>query len=165
MPGFLSDLRKDQKSEVKDKGIEALMGKMKRKSLLEELAKEERLEEEILEEEILEEERLEEERLEEERLEEEMIKSVQDKKIKPMQGSWYWNPNDMTMDWSIKRPNGSPDRYMLTFKEEDFKKMLSNSRRIKFDTLDSEEDSLEDFDMDDSEEVAGFKPAILTGTN
>merc|ERR1712179_764821 len=84
------------------------------------------------------------------------IQSVQDEKIKPMQGSWNWNPNNMTLSWSIKRPRGGPDRYSLAFKQEG----------IEFDKeVASEKDKLEDFDTEDSEEVAGFKPVILTGVD
>ena len=129
-PGFLSGDRR-VKSEVEDKSIDALlMGKKKNKSMLEDLVEEEGLEES-----------------------EEMqkIQSVQDEKIKPMQGSWNWNPNNMTLSWSIKRATGSPDRYSLAFKQEG----------IEFDKeVGSEEDKLGDFDTEDSEEV----PVILTGT-
>ena len=47
-----------------------------------------------------------------------MIKSVQGENMKPLQGSWYWNPLNMTFIWSIQRPIGGSDRYTLAFKHE-----------------------------------------------
>jgi len=66
---------------------------------------------------------------------ESMIQSAQNEKMKPMQGSWNWNPINMTFSWSIKRPGGgSADRFTLAFKHEG----------IEFDKGDSEENKLED---------------------
>lgn len=66
---------------------------------------------------------------------ENMIQSAQNEKMKPMQGSWNWNPINMTFSWSIKRPGGgSADRFTLAFKHEG----------IEFDQGDSEENKLED---------------------
>jgi len=66
---------------------------------------------------------------------ENMIQSAQNEKMKPMQGSWNWNPINMTFSWSIKRPGGgSADRFTLAFKHEG----------IEFDKGDSEENKLED---------------------
>ena len=78
---------------------------------------------------------------------EDMIQSVQKEKMKPMQGSWYWNPINMTFSWSIKRPiGGSADRYTLAFKHEG----------IELDKAESEENKLEDLVYGtETEEVSG----------
>ena len=85
---------------------------------------------------------------------EDMIQSIQNEKMKPMQGSWNWNPIDMTLSWSIKRPlGGTSDRYTLAVKHEG----------KELDTAESEESELEDSDYDEieSEELSG----PLTGSN
>ena len=80
--------------------------------------------------------------------EEDMIQSIQNEKMKPMQGSWNWNPIDMTLSWSIKRPlGGTSDRYTLAVKHEG----------KELDTAESEESELEDSNYDEieSEELSG----------
>ena len=86
--------------------------------------------------------------------EEDMMQSIQNEKMKPMQGSWNWNPIDMTLSWSIKRPlGGTSDRYTMAVKHEG----------IERETAESEESELEDSDYDEieSEELSG----PLTGSN
>ena len=131
-PSFLSALAKNPaKSEVEEKiknfDFATLMGKhgLMLKEMAEEEGSEESLEDET----------------------EDMIQTVQNKNMKPLQGSWYWNPINMTFSWSIQRPMGSSDNYTLAFKEEG----------IEFDKAEgfgeSEENYLED--SQESEEVSG----------
>ena len=132
-PSFFSTLGSGPaKYEVEDK-----KGSFDTDTMLNEFAEEEELEESL-----------------EGETEEDMIQSIQNEKMKPMQGSWNWNPIDMTLSWSIKRPlGGTSDRYTLAVKHEG----------KELDTAESEESELEDSDYDEieSEELSG----PLTGSN
>ena len=82
-----------------------------------------------------------------------MIQSVQRENMKPIQGTWYWNPLNMTFMWSIQRPIGGSDRYTLAFNHEgiefDKEEGFENPRE-------SEENNLENFVFgSETEEVLG----------
>ena len=92
---------------------------------------------------------------------EEMIQSVQTENMKPIQGSWYWNPINMTFIWSIQRPIGigGSDRYTLAFNQEG----IEFGKAEGFENPgELEESKLENFVFGtETEEVLGSQ----TGTN
>ena len=79
---------------------------------------------------------------------EEIIQSVQNEKMKPIQGSWYWNPLNMTFVWSIQRPIGGSDRYTLAFKHEG----------VEFDKAEGIENPGE---LDDENELKNLETLVL----